>query len=31
MNIIPSTENIEEYLKSDDVIDHNNFIIWVSL
>lgn len=27
MNIIPSTENIEEYLKSDDVIDHNNFII----
>lgn len=27
MNIIPSTENIEEYLKSDDVIDHNNAII----
>lgn len=27
MNIIPSTENIEEYLKSDDVTDHNNAII----
>ena len=24
MNIIPSTDNIEEYLKRDDVIDYNN-------
>ena len=24
MNIMPSTENIEEYLKQDDVIDYNN-------
>lgn len=27
MNIIPSSDNIEEYLKTDDVIDHNNDII----
>lgn len=27
MNIIPSTDNIEEYLKQDDVIDYNNDVI----
>lgn len=27
MKIIPSTDNIEEYLKQDDVIDYNNEII----
>lgn len=27
MNVIPSTDNIEEYLKSDDTIDYNNEII----
>lgn len=27
MNIIPSSDNIEEYLKIDDVIDYNNDII----
>lgn len=27
MNIIPSTDNIEEYIKTDDVIDYNNDII----
>ena len=27
MNIIPSSDNIEEYLKADDVIDYNNDII----
>ena len=27
MNVIPLSNNIEEYLKTDDVIDHNNEII----
>lgn len=27
MNVIPSSDNIEEYLKKDDVIDYNNDII----
>ena len=31
MNIIPSSDNIEEYLKADDVIDYNNDIImWLA-